>query len=118
MKKKSLIVFFTLFFILFANTIVFATDMTNKMNNITNSMENGVSSTGQMLKNGVENIENTVENGTQNIGNGIENVVESTGNFIQNTGENIRNTYMASRTSTQDMQNTGMRSARRQIWIM
>ena len=58
----------------------------------------------------METVENSIEDSAKNLENGIENAAESTGNFIQNTGENIKNTYMASRTSTQDMENTGMNS--------
>ena len=100
MKKKSLIVLFTLFLVLFIHTVCFASnEMKRDFSNMTNSLEKTMDSTGEVIKDGAESVGNTVEG-----------AVEKTGNFIENTGNNIKNTYEASRTSTGDMQKASMNS--------
>ena len=100
MKKKSLIILFTLSLILLIHTVSFAeNNMMQDMKHTTNTMKQEMKNEGAMLSNTVQDGLNAVENGARNIGNGIENV-----------GEKISNTYEASRTSTQDMQGTTMNS--------
>ncbi len=100
MKKKSLVILFTLSLILFIHTICFAEgNITQDLKNTENTMKQEMQNEGAMLSNTVQSGLNAVQNGARNIGNGIENI-----------GDKISNTYEASRTSTQDMENTTMNS--------
>ncbi len=101
MRKKSIIILFTLLAFLFINTISFAEDMKNDAQNMTNTVVDGSESAGEKVKQGVNTIENNVENAVNDTKNAIGNVMNGAENTLSNMGQDMQNTYTASRTSTE-----------------
>ncbi len=89
MRKKTLIILFVLFAILFINTICFAEDIKQDIHNTTDSIIDGMTSTGEKIRNGISTTENTVENTVKNISTDI-----------RSTTNDMTNNYNATRTST------------------
>ena len=104
MKKKSLIVLFTLFAFLLINTVSFANDIKNDVNNATNMVIDGVTSASEKAREGVGAVENTVENVVSGAGNLVRNIGNdmSNNNDNNNTNNDQQNNYTASRVSTEN----------------
>ena len=97
MKRKTFIILYILFAILFISTISFANnDIKDGVHSATDAVIDGASNLVNDARKGVGAIENTVENGAKDIGNAIHH---------DNT-----NGYTATRTATTGTTTNGMNS--------
>ena len=107
MKRKSILFFILIVFILNIVTCTFATD--NPINNIKSSISNvtstvvdGTNNLVQDSRNAINSVGGTVENTAQNITDNTENAIKTGENTIESIGSTA---YNATMTSTQDMVN-------------
>lgn len=105
MKRKFLLIFFTLLALLFINTISFATNnLKTDIQNATNTVVDGSQRLGNDVKNGIEKASGAIEDGARNLGNTVSNGMQNVGNGITNGMDNMTNNtnsdYTATRTAT------------------
>lgn len=98
MKRKTLVVLFILFALLFISTVSFANnDIKDGVHSATDTVIDGASNLANDARKGVGAIENTIEDGAKNIGNAVFNdnadyTTTRTATTMNNTN-NMSNTW-------------------------
>lgn len=107
MKKKSLIILFTMLAVLFifCNKSFANETLKNDIQDVGNDIMNGANNLASDVRNGVGAIENTAENGLNAIGSGITDTMNNMGNMLTTDTMNNDDGYAATRTSITDTNN-------------
>lgn len=107
MKKKSLIILFTMLTILFifCNKSFANENLKNDIQAVGNDIVDSANNLASDVRNGVGAIENTAENGLNVIGSGITDVMNNVGNMLTPNTMNNDEGYTAARTSITDTNN-------------
>lgn len=121
MKRKFLLVFFTLLALLFVNTFSYATNsLKTDFQEMTNSIINNTENLGNNVKNGIENTGNTIEDGARDFGNMLSNEMQDMGNTINSDMDNMTGTTNSSYTATRTestMSDTDITNSSMWTWI-